>query len=81
MACKTVIRYPLPVNHNLSISQSPSNPDEQQKYNDHSGDIHYLSLIGSLLFATQTQPDIQFAIGLTAQFSGNPGIPHLAAEK
>jgi len=40
-----------------------------------------LSLVGSLLFATQTRPDIQFAVGLVAQFSNNPGIVHLEAAK
>lgn len=37
--------------------------------------------MGSLLFATQTRPDIQFGVGLVAQFSGNPGIAHLATAK
>jgi transposase InsO family protein len=75
------VSTPLTVNHNLSLSQCPSNSEELQKYNDYADGIHYLSLVGSLLFATQTRPDIQFAVGLVAQFSKNPGIPHLAASK
>jgi len=38
-------------------------------------------LVGSLLYATQTHPDIQFSVNLIAQFSGNPGISHLKAAK
>jgi len=40
-----------------------------------------LSLVGSLLFTTQTRPDIQFAVSLVAQFGGNPGVAHLEAAK
>jgi len=54
---------------------------EKQAYQDYAGDTHYLSLVGSLLFATQTHPDIQFAVGLIAQFGNNPGIVHLEAAK
>ena len=43
--------------------------------------IHYLSLVGSLLYATQTHPDIQFSVNLIAQFSGDPGIPYLETAK
>ena len=38
-------------------------------------------MVGSLLYATQTRPDIQFSVNLIAQFGGNPGIPHLEAAK
>lgn len=51
------------------------------KYREFANGIHYLSLIGSLLYATQTCPDIQFAICQIVQFSGNPGIPHPQAAK
>ena len=37
--------------------------------------------MGALLYATQTRPDIQFAVGLVSQFGGNPGKPHLDATK
>jgi len=40
-----------------------------------------LSLVGSLLYATQTHLNVQFSVNLVAQFSGNPGIPHLEAAK
>lgn len=42
--------------------------------------LNYLEIVGVLLYATQTHPDIQFAVGLVAQFSSNPG-PHLEAAK
>jgi len=51
------------------------------KYREFANGIHYFSLIGSLLYATQTCPDIQFAICQIVQFSGNPGIPHPQAAK
>ena len=54
---------------------------EEDGYLDFARGIHYLSLVGSLLYATQTHPDIQFSVNLVAQFSGNPGIPHLEAAK
>ena len=64
-------------------NSTPSHTTEAEKraFEDYAGDIYYLSLVGSLLFATQTRPDIQFAVGLVAQFSNNPGIAHLEAEK
>jgi len=71
----------LAVKHSLSTSQSPSSEMEQNEYSSFSGGIHYLSLVGSLLYATQTRPDIQFSVNLIAQFSGNPSIPHLEAAK
>ena len=59
----------------------PTTEAEKRAFEDYAGDIYYLSLVGSLLFATQTRPDIQFAVGLVAQFSNNPGIAHLEAAK
>jgi hypothetical protein len=75
------VKTPLAVNHGLSIAQSPSTSTAVEAYSKYSNGIHYLSLVGSLLFATQTRPDIQFAVNLVAQFAGNPGIPHLGACK
>jgi len=75
------VSTPLAVKHNLSANQSPTSEAEKRAYKDYSDGIHYLSLVGSLLFATQTRPDIQFAVSLIAQFGGNPGIAHLEAAK
>jgi len=72
---------PLAVKNNLSTSQSPTSKAEKHAYKGYSDGIHYLSLVGSLLFATQTHPDIQFAVSLVAQFGGNPGVAHLEATK
>jgi len=71
----------LVVKHNLSLSQSPKTEAKKRAYQDYASNIPYLSLVGSLLFATQTCPDIQFAVGLIAQFGGNPGIAHFEAAK
>jgi len=49
---------PLAIKHNLSTSQSPTSKGEKHVYKGYSDGIHYLSLVGSLLFTTQTRPDI-----------------------
>ena len=46
------------VKHNLSTTQSPQSTAKKQAYKNYTGDIHYLSLVGSLLFTTQTWPDM-----------------------
>jgi len=63
------------------MSQSPSFEAKLNEYSNFSGGIYYLSLVGSLLYATQTHPDIQFSVNLITQFSRNSGIPHLEAAK
>jgi len=75
------VSTPLAVKHNLSTSQSPTSEAEKHAYKGYLDGIHYLSLVGSLLFATQTCPDIQFAVILVAQFGGNPGVAYLEAAK
>ena len=54
----TSVSTPLGVKHNLFISQSFTSEAEKQAYKEYAGNIHYLFLVGSLLYATQTQPDI-----------------------
>ena len=49
------VSTPLAVKHGLSTSQSPSSEMEQNEYSSFSRGIHYLSLVGSLLYATQTR--------------------------
>jgi hypothetical protein len=39
----------------------------------------YRSIIGSLLYLTVTQPDIQFAVGLCARFQASPRSSHRTA--
>jgi len=58
------ISTPLTVKHNLSTSQSPKTEEEVTKYLEYSNDLHYLEIVGALLYATQTCPDIQYAIGV-----------------
>jgi len=77
----TLVSTPLAIKHDLTLSQSPTTKAEKCAFEDYAGDIHYLSLVGSLLFTIQTRPDIQFAVGLVAQFSNNPRIAHLEAAK
>ena len=54
---------------------------EKRTYKEYASNIYYLSLVRSLLYTTQTQPDIQFAVNLIAQFGGNLGVAHLEAAK
>jgi len=58
------VSTPLAVKHDLFTSQSPSSKAELNEYLNFSGGIHYLSLVGSLLYATQTCPDVQFLVNL-----------------
>jgi len=75
------VSTPLAVKHSLSTSQSPSSEAELNEYSNFSRGIHYLSLVGLLLYTIQTYPNIQFSVNLIAQFSGNPSISHLKATK
>lgn len=49
---------PLAVKHSLSTFQSLSFKAELNEYPSFSSDIHYLSLVSSLLYAIQTYSDI-----------------------
>jgi len=75
------VATPLAVKHDLTLSNSPQTEAKKQTYRDYANGIHYLSLIGSLLYITQTRPDIQFVVSLVAQFGGNPGVTHLETAK
>jgi len=77
----SLVATPLAVKHNLTLSNSPQTEAKKQTYRDYANGIHYLSLVGSLLDAIQTWPNIQFAVSLVAQFGGNPGVTHLEAAK
>ena len=48
----------LAVKHNLSVCQSPTLEAEKYAYKEYVDNIHYFSLVGSLLFMTQTQSNI-----------------------
>jgi len=66
----------LAVKHDLTLFNSPQTEAEKQTYRDYANGIHYLSLVGSLLYTTQMQPNVQFVVSLVAQFGGNPGVAH-----
>jgi len=71
----------LVIKHELSLSQSPQTEAEKYTCKSYTHDMHYLSLVGLLLFAMQTRPDIQYTVGLVAQFGANPGVVYLKAAK
>jgi len=77
----TPVSTPLVVKHELSSLQSPQTEAEKHAYKGYAQDMHYLSLVGSLLFAMQMRPDIQYAVGLIAQFGANPSVAHLETAK
>lgn len=78
--CHPVIT-PLTTNQHLLTLQCPTTPIDHEKYSQYANGLDYLSLVGSLLYATQTRPDIQYAVGQVMQFPNNPGIAHLIACK
>jgi len=60
------VSTPLVVKHELFSLQSSQTKAEKHAYKSYVQDTHYLSLVGSLLFAMQTRPDIQYAVSLVA---------------
>ena len=63
----------------LSISQCPISSIDIEEYKAYVNGLNYLKIIGTVLYITQTCPDIQYAIEVLAQFGSNPGKPHLEA--
>ena len=41
----------------------------------------YIQIIGSIIYVTQTCPDVLHAVGVLSQFSANPGKTHLESLK
>jgi hypothetical protein len=72
---------PLAVGAQLTHSQSPTTPEDYAAYTQSSNGIVYLEGIGSVLYITQTHPDIQHLVGILAQFGANPGKAHIEAFK
>jgi hypothetical protein len=72
---------PLAVRAQLTHSQSPTTPEDRAAYTQSSDGIVYLEGIGSVLYITQTHPDIQHLVGILAQFGANPGKAHTKAFK
>jgi len=75
------VATPFAVKHDLTLSNLLQTEAEKQTYRNYANGIHYLSLVGSLLYTTQIWPDIQFVVSLVAQFGGNPEVAHLEATK
>jgi hypothetical protein len=75
------VSTPLVATERLTAAQGPATPDEKQAVLDYANGASYPERVGSLLYATQTRPDIQYAVALLAQFSANPGKPHFEAVK
>ena len=75
------VSMPIITSHDLTSVSLPKNPDKKEEYTRYAKGIKYLLLVGSLLDATQTRPNIQFAVSITAQFLANLSIAHLAACK
>ncbi|KAK8914629.1 hypothetical protein KSP39_PZI023850 [Platanthera zijinensis] len=51
--------------------------DGEEKVNEE----EYRSLVGSLIYLTNTRPDIEFAVSIVSRFMHSPSIKHLAAAK
>ena len=75
------VSTPLNLKERPLISQCPTNEDEKTTHLAYAKGLNYLEVISSILYATQTHPDLQYAVGTLAQFGSNPGIPHLNALK
>jgi hypothetical protein len=75
------VSTPLTVKDRLSNTQSPTTSDEKAAYAEYAKGLNYLECLGGVLYATQTRPDIQHAVGVCAQFGANPGKPHMEALK
>ena len=75
------VSTPFTVGTRLTHDQSPTTPEGHAAYIAAANGIAYLEGIGSVLYATQTRPDIQYAVGILAQFSANPGKAHIDAFK
>ena len=51
---------PLDLKERPSISQCPTNEDEKSIYRAYAKVLNYLEVVGSILYATQTRPDLQY---------------------
>jgi hypothetical protein len=61
----------------LTHDQSPTTPEGHAAYVAAANGIAYLKGIGSVLYTTQTRLDIQYTVGILAQFSVNPSKAHI----
>jgi hypothetical protein len=72
------VSTPFAVGCHLSHQQSPTTPEERMAYEEYANGFKYIEGIGAVLYATQTRPDIQHAIGVLAKFGacvrGHPSV-------
>jgi hypothetical protein len=71
------VSTPFAVGCHLSHQQSPTTPEERTAYEEYANGFKYIEGIGAVLYATQTCPDIQHAVGVLVKFGACPGNPHL----
>ena len=77
MDCKPMATPMVPGSH-LSKAMGPSSPSEKEEMQN----IPYLNAIGALNYlAICTRPDISYAVGCLARYSGDPGLMHWIAVK
>ena len=64
--------------HNLTISHSPTDPNDIEDMRC----VPYREAVGSLMYAVVgTQPDIAYTVSYLARFMSNPGSMHWEAVK
>jgi Reverse transcriptase (RNA-dependent DNA polymerase) len=75
------VSTPLVMKDKLTAAQCPMTAEEKQAVQEYANGASYPERVGSLLYATQTRPDCQYAVATLAQFSSNPGRAHFEAVK
>jgi len=81
MEASVPVSTPFVVKHELFSSQSPQTEARKYAYRSYVNNMHYLSLVGLLLFAIQIRPNIQYTVSIIAKFGANPSIAYLETVK
>ena len=71
------VSMPLNTKEHLSAAQSPQTTEENRAYLEYAGGLVYIQIIRSVIYVTQTCPDVLHAVRVLLQFSTNPGKTHL----
>ncbi|KAK8930635.1 hypothetical protein KSP39_PZI017057 [Platanthera zijinensis] len=66
-----------PVSTPITPGEKLMKEDGEEKVNEE----EYRSLVGSLIYLTNTRPDIEFAVSKVSRFMHSPSIKHLTAAK
>ena len=75
------VSTPLAVKERLTTAQCATTPEEKKELDEYTNGASYPERVGSLLYATQTRPDIQYVVSVLAQFSARPGKAHFEGVK